>query len=954
MLYLRALGGLYIENGGRPLEGAANQRARLALLAILAASGRRGISRDRLLALFWPEKDVDAAQGALRQALYTLRRDAQEPALTLGTTDVRLNPEAIGSDVGDFNNAIVARDFETAVERYGGPFLDGIHLHDVPEFDRWVERERERKTGQYRDALEQLAGAARTRGDHRAAVEWHRKLTASDPLSARRVVSLMNALVNWGDRPAAVQCAREYERVVRAELEVAPDPSVVTLAEEIRATPGPEMPARDTSLSADEGAVPRALSENVPKHASRSARGNLALGTLVAAGLCIALLSAFPRPRTLGIAAVTWPFSRARTIPSKPVLVADVRVSAADSALGGVITEVLRTGLGQSSTITVMPQSLVASALQRMQRPANSRVNAALAREIAQREGIPLLVDGDVTPLTDGSVLTVRLIAVASGDVLTSFHQTVTGARDLIPVLDRVTRALRVKIGESLATVNASLPLEQVTTPSLEALQKYVEAARAQELDVDYPRSIRLLREAIALDSSFAMAHRKLGTVLNHLGRPRAESDSAYARAYRFRDRLTDQERLHTTAYYYLAGPGRDRARAAAEYEELLSRYPNNTRALNDLGLIYFTRREYARAETLYRRIPAAAFALYRRPQWNPNLIDVLFAQGKVAAAESALVLADHIAPHAPQRFDIALPVIQVSYGLDSVARFLDAGRNDSDPMARASATKLRGEVALIRGQLSEARALWAIARAIDSSRGTAIPAHHASVRAAWMDVWFRGRNHRALATLDAAMTRLPLGDATTEGELYFRTASVYALAGRPDKARAVLARYRADVHDTAQLREEEPASRVPLAEIALAERRPLDAVREFRQAEMAPDGPASECTICTYARLARAFDAAAMPDSAVAYFERYVHTPDPNRIHWSSLEASVDGANLGRTYRRLAELHDAAGHRQQAALYYGKFVELWRNADPELQPSVAAARARLASLGDGRLTVRD
>jgi tetratricopeptide (TPR) repeat protein len=110
---------------------------------------------------------------------------------------------------------------------------------------------------------------------------------------------------------------------------------------------------------------------------------------------------------------------------------------------------------------------------------------------------------------------------------------------------------------------------------------------------------------------------------------------------------------------------GRDRARAAAAYEELLSKYPDNTRALNDLCYIYGQRRDYARAETLYRRIPAAAIAQFHRPQWNPNLVNALFDQGKTAAAESALVAANRTSPRAPQRFSLAIPIIQASFGLE-------------------------------------------------------------------------------------------------------------------------------------------------------------------------------------------------------------------------------------------------------------------------------------------------
>src|ERR1044071_10073860 len=75
MLLLRTFGGLSLENGGRPIIGAAGQRRRLAVLAVLAAAGDTPVSRDRLCALFWPDSDAERARGALKQALYALRRD---------------------------------------------------------------------------------------------------------------------------------------------------------------------------------------------------------------------------------------------------------------------------------------------------------------------------------------------------------------------------------------------------------------------------------------------------------------------------------------------------------------------------------------------------------------------------------------------------------------------------------------------------------------------------------------------------------------------------------------------------------------------------------------------------------------------------------------------------------------------------------------------------------------
>src|SRR5262249_36211116 len=146
----------------------------------------------------------------------------------------------------------------------------------------------------------------------------------------------------------------------------------------------------------------------------------------------------------------------------------------------------------------LVPQSVVDSALVRMQRPLRTRITLSVAREIAQRQSIQFVVDGSITPLAAGSVLTIRLIAGASGDELASYrHSLGRDPRSFLAALDTLARMVRRKIGESAGTVNTSAPLEEVTTTSLRALQIYNEGAIAQDRDQDWTKAARLMREAI-------------------------------------------------------------------------------------------------------------------------------------------------------------------------------------------------------------------------------------------------------------------------------------------------------------------------------------------------------------------------------------------------------------------------------------------------------------------------
>jgi len=146
-----------------------HHRRRLALLAVLAASGDRGRSRDQLLPLFWPEVTQSRARHSLDQLLYALRSSIGD-SLFAGANPVRLDPGVMSSDVGDFNAAVERGDARAAVEAYRGPFLDGFFLSDAPEFERWVESERSRFATSYASALERLARNADAAGEHRPLV----------------------------------------------------------------------------------------------------------------------------------------------------------------------------------------------------------------------------------------------------------------------------------------------------------------------------------------------------------------------------------------------------------------------------------------------------------------------------------------------------------------------------------------------------------------------------------------------------------------------------------------------------------------------------------------------------------------------------------------------------------------------------------------------------------------
>jgi Tol biopolymer transport system component/DNA-binding SARP family transcriptional activator len=249
VLRFKTLGQVFLERDGSRVAGAAAQPRRLALLAILAAAGSRGVSRDRLIGLLWLDSDEEKARKGLNQALYALRQEIGSDDAITGTRDLVLAPELVRSDIAEFRAAFASGDLEKAAGIYEGQFLDGFHLPGAAGFERWMEGERSALARDHATALERLARRAEDRHDDPAAIDWWRRLASLDPLDGKTTLRLMEALVRAGDRVGALKQARIYEVLLSQELELPPDHEVIALAERIRATEAVPTPTQTPAVS---------------------------------------------------------------------------------------------------------------------------------------------------------------------------------------------------------------------------------------------------------------------------------------------------------------------------------------------------------------------------------------------------------------------------------------------------------------------------------------------------------------------------------------------------------------------------------------------------------------------------------------------------------------------------------------------------------------------------------
>src|SRR4029077_12108679 len=176
------------------------------------------------------------------------------------------------------------------------------------------------------------------------------------------------------------------------------------------------------------------------------------------------------------------------------------------------------------------------------------------------------------------------------------------------------------------------------------------------------------------------------------------------------------------------------------------------------------------------------------------------------------------------------------------------------------------------------------------------------------MEVAALGESPRGEQRMDALLAKMPLKSMSLEDRPYFTVARAYARLGHPDRARAILAEFDRDVHDTAFKRTHQPELHEAMGEIALAENKPADAIVEFRRADVLPDGPATSCSICLPVNLARAFDAAHQSDSAIAMYKKFLTTPYLDRLDvplFAEFPDPVDPIFLAGVRRRLGELYE-------------------------------------------------
>jgi TolB-like protein/DNA-binding SARP family transcriptional activator/tetratricopeptide (TPR) repeat protein len=503
MVRLRVLGGFALEGASGAAAPTLPKRRAQAALAVLAVCGDLGCTRERLLALLWPESDEASARHGLRDALHAIRRALGPEAVPSSGSHLRLDSSVVSSDARSFTEALGSGRPADAVGGYGGPLLDGFHVDDAPEFERWLDGERTRMAREYGEALKQLATAAERAGAWGEAAEWWARGVEHDPLNSHLVLQQARVLATIGDRANAIKVVEGHARRLREEFDLEPDREIFATIERIRKG---ELPAL-------QGGVPTftltPLTERRPT--AEESPPQTAITTTVrrtprwipwAAGAAAIVLGA-----TFG--AVRFLKTRAPEAsgPRTAVAVLPFRDLSADSSYayfaGGLHDELL-TQLAKVASLSVIGRTSVRG-YEETSKP---------LRQIGQELAVGSIVEASVQVVGNRLRVAVQLLDPVTQAELWAERYDRT-LDDAFAVQSDIARQIVAAVGATVTGSEAGA-IAAVPTQNAEAYQFYLRGLEYQRRGFRRENLLlaqQLYQQALALDSGFALAHAAISHV---------------------------------------------------------------------------------------------------------------------------------------------------------------------------------------------------------------------------------------------------------------------------------------------------------------------------------------------------------------------------------------------------------------------------------------------------------
>jgi serine/threonine protein kinase len=300
----------------------------------------------------------------------------------------------------------------------------------------------------------------------------------------------------------------------------------------------------------------------------------------------------------IGLAVGGWLFHsrKAHAVTDKDTIVlADFTNTTGDPVFDGTLRQGLSVQLEQSPFLSIISDQQIQQTLQLMGQKPDTKLTPEIAQELCQRTGSAIVLDASIAQIGTQYLLTVKAVNCVSGKSLASTEAQASDKSHVLDALEKAALEIRKKLGESLSTVQKfDTPLEQATTPSLEALQGYSLGRKALENNDNDGTAVPLFQRAIRLDPNFAMAYASLGTCYWDRGRPTLASEPT-KKAYELRERVSEREKFYIESQYYWNVTG-NLEKARQVYELWAQTYPRDAAPHMNLADIYAAFGQHERA----------------------------------------------------------------------------------------------------------------------------------------------------------------------------------------------------------------------------------------------------------------------------------------------------------------------------------------------------------------------